>query len=313
MTSASKPLPARLRKDQPLRPNRSSSASQGESVAVWGMWAVLLGALAVTYTRLDPTELYHVSRNGFSGGMSRVLVEMNYPLSLVAIALILISLDVLPTRWWWVGGPAIALGALTAWPGVVDDADLDARPINALPAMGVGLALLLTVAAVKKTGPSLAPRRPLDIGRLIIGGVVLLLSLPWIAADIGIFLPDGVFIMERPITSSDGNVAQAVHLGHHHGLDGSLILLSALLLSRVKIRSAKLAVATTSYVSLMFAYGGAICAQDFWNEQLVKRDWVDWEIPYAVKPSLAPVWLFILLMTAGTYWLIQTYDHRRQR
>src|SRR5205085_2621557 len=80
--------------------------------------------------RLDPAQLYHVSRHGLDGGLSRVLVALNFPIALVAIALVLVALDALPGRAWWVGGPAIALCAVTGWPGVVDQADLDARVVN---------------------------------------------------------------------------------------------------------------------------------------------------------------------------------------
>ena len=34
--------------------------------------------------------------------------------------------------------------------------------------------------------------------------------------------------------------------------------------------------------------------QDAWNEQLVKRGWLDWKIPSALQPDLAPIWLVVL-------------------
>ena len=34
--------------------------------------------------------------------------------------------------------------------------------------------------------------------------------------------------------------------------------------------------------------------QDYWNEQLVKRGWLDWKIPSALQPDLAPIWLVVL-------------------
>ena len=75
---------------------------QGEAVTVWLLWALVLVAIAVTYTRLDPEQLYHVSREGLDGGLSRVLVALNFPIALVAIALVLVALDALPRRAWWV-------------------------------------------------------------------------------------------------------------------------------------------------------------------------------------------------------------------
>ena len=41
-----------------------------------------------------------LARDGLDGALSRVLVEMNSPISLVAIALALIALDALSARWW---------------------------------------------------------------------------------------------------------------------------------------------------------------------------------------------------------------------
>lgn len=266
--------------------------------------------MAVTYARLDLSELYNVSRDGVIGAMSRVLVEVNFPVSLVGIALALIALDALPSRWWTVGGPAIALCAVTAIPGVVDDDDLDAKLVNALPAVGVAAVLILTATAAARTGYRFSPRRPFDAVRITIAAVVLLLSLPWFAADLGVFFPEGIFIAERPIADDDGTVSPAVHLGHHHGFDGALIVISALLLSRPRLRSPALSTAARLYVSLMFAYGAVNFGQDLWNEQVQKRGWVDWSIPSASEPSLTAIWLLILAMTAAAA-LIMRYEADR--
>jgi len=291
--------------------------TQKEAAITWAMWALVLIAVAVTNTRLDPSQLYHVSGHGLSAGLSRVIVVMNFPLAIIAVALILISLDVLPTRWWLLGGPALAMCLVTAWPGVVDNADLDAKAINAIPAIGVVLAFALTLAA-SKSPPSMTPGRlPLDTTRFVLGGAALLLSLPWLAAEVGVYLPDNVFITERPITGSDGLVHPAVHLGHHHGFDGALLIISAALLSRNRIRSRRLAPIVTTYLSLMFAYGAVNFAQDLWHEQIQKRGWVDWLIPKALEPAMTPIWLVILAITAATTLLlrheiqkIQDWDER---
>ena len=145
--------------------------AQGEALAVWGIWAAVLLAIVVTYARLEPADLYHVSREGLSGGLSRALVEVNFPIALAAIALVLVALAVLPARAWWIAGPAIALCAVTAWPGVVDQDDLDARWVNAVPAVGVALALGLTVAATRRTGPRFVPRLRLDPARIVLAAL----------------------------------------------------------------------------------------------------------------------------------------------
>ena len=64
---------------------------QGEALLVWAVWALVAVAVLVTYSRIDPDVLYKVSGEGVSGGLSRALVFINYPLALVAITLILIA------------------------------------------------------------------------------------------------------------------------------------------------------------------------------------------------------------------------------
>ena len=100
----------------------------------------------------------------------------------------------------------------------------------------MGLALGLTFAAGRRSGWGVAGRLPLDPVRLGIAAVALVVSIPWIAADLGFFLPDGVFIMRRVALDTDDLPIAAVHLGHHHGMDGTLVALSALLLSRPRLR-----------------------------------------------------------------------------
>jgi hypothetical protein len=146
----------------------------------------------------------------------------------------------------------------------------------------------------------LAPRLTLDAARIAIAVVALLLSIPWLAADLGFYLPEGVFVMERPGLEPDGTTIAAVHLGHHHGLDGTLIVLSALLLSRPRVQPPRLGIATRAYLSLAFAYGAVNLVEDTWHEQLVKRDWIDWKIPSALRPSLTPIWLVIGALAVAT-------------
>jgi hypothetical protein len=278
---------------------RPRGPAQGEALVIWGLWAAVLAAIVVTYARLEPADLYHVSREGLRGGLSRALVEVNFPISLAAVALVLVALAALPGRAWWVAGPAIALCAVTAWPGVVDQDDLDARWINAVPALGVALALGLTVAAARRTGRGLATRRRLDGVRLVLAAVTLFVSIPWIAALLGFYLPEGLFVMERPGVE-DGVTIAAVHLGEHHGFMGAVLVWTALLLSRPAAAIAGgHGKATRLYLALAFAYGAVNMTQDAWNEQLWKRDLVDWHIPSALLPRLEPIWLVTLGLAAA--------------
>lgn len=258
----------------------------------WGIWAVVTAAVLITYSWVDPAETYHVSRDGIAGGLSRGLTVVNFPIALVAIALVLIAMAVLPAAAWWAAAPAILLCATIPW--FVDQDDLDARWVNAIPALGVVLALALTVAAARRAGAAFAPRRPWDGWRVGLAVVVGLISLPWIAAELGFHFPGDVFMGEEPGREKDATLIAAVHLGHHHGTDGAVLVLTALLLSRVAIASRSLRMATFTYLGLMLAYGGVNFAQDGWNEQIVKRGWTDASIPSALLPGVKPIWAVVL-------------------
>ncbi len=82
-----------------------AATRQGEALLTWALWLLVLVVIVITYARLDPADLYHVSGEGLAAGLSRALVVANFPLSLVAIALVLVAVDVLPRRAWLVGGP----------------------------------------------------------------------------------------------------------------------------------------------------------------------------------------------------------------
>jgi TRAP-type C4-dicarboxylate transport system permease small subunit len=77
------------------------------------------------------------------------------------------------------------------------------------------------------------------------------------------------------------------------------VALSALLLSRSRLRTGTTAWATVGVTALAFAYGIVNCVRDAWNEQLVKRG-LYWKIPEAILPSLSAVWLAIFAIAALT-------------
>jgi TRAP-type C4-dicarboxylate transport system permease small subunit len=105
---------------------------------------------------------------------------------------------------------------------------------------------------------------------------------------------------------NDGSTIAAVHLGHHHGTDGALLVLTALLLSRVAIERRGFRIATFAYLGTMLAYGGVNFVQDAWNEQVVKRGWTDAGIPSALLPGVKPIWgVVILLAVAATLVLLR--------
>src|SRR5262245_51143662 len=289
-----------------------TTPAQGEALLVWSLIGLVLLAIFVTYWRLPAADLYNTSVEGPRGGAGRTLVQTNFPsVSLVAIALVLVALSALPTRAWWVAGPAIALCLVTAWPGQVKQSDLDARAVNVIPAVGVALALALTAWATRREGARFAPRLPGDLVRIVAACVVVLASIPWITAELGVFIGNGVFLTSRVVTERDETLP-AVHLGHHHGLDGAVMMLFALLLSRVRLSGERLENVLLLYVSLMFAYGSMNFAEDGWHEQVVKRGWLEWRIPSALLPRFHWIWLVTLGLAALVYVLLR-FERRRAR
>jgi hypothetical protein len=248
-------------------------------------------AVLVTYSRLPPEALYNVDSAGdLAGGLSRALVVLNYPLALGAIALAAVAGGPRPLVW-----TSIGLCALVAVPGVVDQDDLDARWVNVLPMLGVALALALTLAAVRSDGAAFAERVRGDRLRLVLGAALLLLALPWLAAEAGFYFPGDLFLGEEVPPVRDEGLA-AVHLGFHHGTGGVLLALTALVLSRVPAGGA-----LRGYLSLMLAYGLANAVQDGWNEQLWKRGTVDTHLSSVLRPDLTWGWLLIALAAAAIY------------
>ena len=274
-----------------------------EVLTVWILFGVVTLLVWVTYARLPTRELYNVSGSGFEGGVSRALVLLNFPLALVTIALLAIVADRLRGRLALVALAAAILCVIVALPGVVDQDDLDAKAANALPALGVLIAGVLTGLALARGG--IGASRPFgggwDVARAALAVVILLASIPWIAAELGFYLSDtpglrSIF-MSGQVTPEPGHPdIRAVHLGHHHGMDGALLALSALALSRVvpQIRGRRLRLALGFYVALMFVYGLANALQDFWLEQLVKRGTTSLKIPSMIVPTLSWAWLAIL-------------------
>ena len=269
------------------------------------MWALLAAdvlAILVVYSTVAPKELHAVTGSGLEGGLSRALVQLSFPtVAGVAIALALLALDSLPHRAWLVGGPAIALCAVFALPGVVDPDHLDARPVNAIPALGVLLALTLTAAAARVAGIGLAARRAGDPARLALALVTVLVSLPWIAAEVGLHFPQGVFLTTKLYAEPGEPPTAAVHLGHHHGWTGALLVLSALLLSRPRLRDTRLRNVYAILVALALAYGAAVLVNDLWHEQVVKRGWTTWEFPSALVPGPHVIWAVVLAAVAVLY------------
>jgi hypothetical protein len=279
-----------------LQTQKDRAPGLREVLLVWAMLGAVALAVLVTYARLPTEDLYNVGEEGLAGGAGRALVFLNYPVALVAVAVLALVAHRLGTRPTSVlAAVAAALCAAVAWPGVVDQSDLDARSVNALPAAGVAVAAGLTALALARGGVGAkAPRSRGDVVRLVAAGLLLAAALPWIAAELGFFL-GGPFLSDEPRPEPGQPQLVAVHLGHHHGLDGTLLALAAIALSRVapQVRG-RLRPALGFYLALMLVYGLANALQDFWLEQLVKRGTTSFELPSVLRPSLTPAWATIV-------------------
>jgi hypothetical protein len=267
--------------------------------ATWALAAAFALLTLVTYTRLPPEQLYNVSRDGIAGGASRTLVFLNFPVAFVAIGVLLVCLERLRSRGAVLLGLAgIALCAVAAWPGVLDQHDLDARWINALPAAGVALAAALTVEVAR--GRQSGSARPAGRLRPVLAVAAGLVCVPWLFAEAGFFAPDPILADEIP----RGEEEVAVHLGGHHGTYGVILVLSALALSRLSRRAL-----TSIVLALFLAYGCALAAEDFWHEQIQKRGTSGWTFPSVLEPRLDWAWLAILLGAAA----VELLWFRRER
>jgi hypothetical protein len=261
--------------------------------AVWALCGVIALAILVTYSRLPPEELYSVSGDGLSGGFSRALVFVNWPGALIAIAV----LGIVVERVWrpLVALTALALCLVIVIPGVLDQADLDAKWINVLPASGVALVIALTAVAVKEGGVGGWGSRRGDGIRIAVVIVLALVSLPWFFAGLGSYIPGPVFL-----ASEEYKGHAAVHLGEHHGGVGLQIVVATLLLSRElpRLRANWRRTALAAYLAGLIAYGLGNIANDVWLEQVVKRGWTAWELPSVVRPSIN--WLWLVVLGVGT-------------
>ena len=274
------------------RPSFTVSAA-----VLWLPWAIVLTAVIVTYARVSPEELYHVSGSGITGGLGRGLVLLNFPVALAALPVIGLAGERLRDSRLAVGTAIVAtiLCLVAAVPGVVDQGDLAWRPVNLLPAIGVGMAIVLGVVS-----GLFRDRVPVHRAACVVVVIALALSLPWLVAEWGYHL-DGVPLLGWLFltgTVVDGHAA--VHLGHHHGMDGTLLLLSALPLIPLarRVTGRVLRVVIGSYAGLQIAYGLANAVQDGWGEQVWKRGWVADQIPSMLHPTPGLPWLVILIAAA---------------
>jgi TolB protein len=261
-------------------------------LSVWALFVFVASEIFATYARVPVRDLYHVSGSGPAAGAGRALVFLNFPIALVALPI----LPLVAGRLWPVALVAAALCCAVFWPGVVDQADLDAKWANAFAAAGVALAVALTA---RRARDGLAPPRTMrgDRWRIAIATILLVLSLPWLAAELGLSFGD-MDAWWAPL--GQARLHHAVHNGHHHGMDGTLLVLAALLLSRsLAAIPPRLRTAMAIYLGILLAYGLGNVLNDAWLEQLVKRGWSSFSMPSVLLPAANLPWGVIVVVGAA--------------
>ena len=192
------------------------------------------------------------------------------------------------------------------WPGAVDEADPDSRPISVVALIAVSGVIVLTLAVARSGGfERRRTRLPGDRVRAVLFGILVAAAIPWLAALIGVSLDhvpglNSMFLSDSFVDQPGvSGLHPAVHAGLHHGLCGVLLVTSALWLSRGLGGVGNMAHrrVLAGYLSLLIAYGGANALQDFWLEQIVKRDAVGWQFPYMLQPKTS--WAFAIVLAAA--------------
>jgi hypothetical protein len=308
---ASKRGPFARERSVAVIPRRLQKRGLREVWVVWSAFALAAFAVFETYWRIPPSELWKVHNSGFVGGAGRAFVFLSFSAAVAAVAALAIVVDRLDDRRSHVAGVVAGLLCATvAIPGVQTESHLDPKWANLPAVLGVLLAVGLTaLAQLRGRTEAVRTTRAGDVARLAVGAVALFFALPYIAAELGFFLDDvpvlsSIFITGKVVPEPGAGYAHAaVHHGHHHGLDGFLLALTALLFSRLLggIRRRVLQTVTAGYLSLMLVYGLTNEAEDVWIEQVVKRGWTGWQIPNLLHPSASAGWAAMIAVAALFY------------
>ena len=289
-----------------------------EALVAWAVWGVVAVGVWETYARFPPAELYNVTRSGLAGGAARTLLFMSWPVAIAAVAIVVVAAERILAgpasrrlRWatWAATAVTIALCSTIALPGVLDATDLDAHPRNIPAAVGVLLALGLTLVAARLRGAG--PREPLTRGDLLAIAavpVLIAIALPWILAGAGVYtgdvpVLDDIYVSKAVVPEPGEPALRAVHLGNHEGIDGILLAATAFGLRRSlrRMRPTVMRPLLGAYLALIAVYGLAVAADDFWLEQLQTRGTVSRGLPYVLTPGPRPAWAALIAVAAVVY------------
>ncbi len=285
-----------------------------EPLLVWCLFGVVAIEILVTYSRLPAKVLYNVSGSGPTLGASRFLTFLSYPVALAAIVILLFLLD-RPLSRPMTALALLAVGLCATGLFFVRQSNLNGRPVNAIAAAGVVMALVLTLVAPRL--PARSPERTRGGAfRLVLALLLLVLAVPVMAADLGFYLDRvpvlGWLYQTGALRREPGvkGLHVAVHHGHHEGFDGVLLAWSTLLLwpCLALTTHRRRAGLFGAFLVVMLCYGIAVAAGDFWLEQIVKRGWVSWQLPDVLLPGLTWGWAGLLVVSAAL-WAILVRPH----
>jgi hypothetical protein len=288
-------------------------------LALWAMWLAVCAATWATNARIPASLLYGFHGQGIVSAAGRVVVLLGWPVALAAIPLLAVSVER------FLASPhsrrsarvvaaaavvSVALCVTVAWPGAQQGSHLDAKFINAPAAVGVALAFGVTMYVLATTGGGdRLPRTRTAVVWTALFVAILLLSIPWLLANLGYYVGDvpglrSLFMSEQVVPEAGNPHLRAVHLGNHEGIDGVLLAVTAVVLMRTlgRIERSGRRTALAAYLPVLLVYGLGVALADGWHEQIVKRGWTSWRVPTVLHPSASWAWL-VLLAASLLVWL----------
>src|SRR5262249_42563127 len=156
-------------------------------------------------------------------------------------------------------------------------------------AAGVAIAFALALYVLARTGRGEPPpRTKMDAAWAVVFLAILLLSIPWLFANLGYYAGSvpglrSVFMSEQVVPESGHPHLRAVHLGSADGVGGVLLAITAVVFIRApgQVATSRGRSLLGAYRSLLLVYGLAVALADGWNEQIVKRGWTARTVPNA--------------------------------
>lgn len=299
---------------------RRAGPGLGEVLALWALYAGELVVILVAASRRPVVEEQREARLRADRAW-QTMSFVRHPLAVAAVPLgglaaMRLGRERRGKAAWRSATPvAMVVTLLTARP----KARRKRQDGVAIVASGVvAWAALLTMAAVRESGVGgVAPWNRVDRLRLAVALGVGVLALPWILADGNVYVGDipafgRIFLSRQRVPA--GARGPAVHLGHHHGMDGALLVWTGLALSRQleAVADERERSALSFGLAGLIAYGLARLIEDGWYEQIVKRGWTTARVPRLVvngRFASPKGWVGLLLATGVGGWTLQQRSH----